>query len=115
MNTKEIRRKQIVRRKRLILFMLTILIILGVGMCFGSMSSKAGADRKVEPVSYKYYTNIEVADGDSLWNIASEYITDDYDSIDQYIKEVKQINSMDSDVVQSGQYITVPYYSENFL
>ncbi|BBF42360.1 hypothetical protein lbkm_1042 [Lachnospiraceae bacterium KM106-2] len=54
--------------------------------------------------------NVEVKEGDSLWNLAKEYYTDDYENMDHYIDEIKECNSMIDDKIYSGGYIVIPYY-----
>ena len=58
----------------------------------------------------KYYTGIQIEEGDSLWSIAEEYISDEYDSIQEYIKELKRVNQLEYDTIYSGQYLIVSYY-----
>lgn len=62
--------------------------------------------------SYKYYTSIKIEQGDTLWSIAEEYISHEYESIYDYIRELKQINNLTSDIIIAGQNITVAYYSD---
>ena len=62
--------------------------------------------------AYKYYTDIVIQKGESLWDIANEHMTEEYDSPKTYIKEVKSINSLtDVDKIYAGQRIVIPYYS----
>ena len=65
---------------------------------------------KDDPVRCKYYKSIQIHSGDTLWNIAEEYITEDYESVNAYITEVKKINKLSSDQIQDSQYLTFPYY-----
>lgn len=62
------------------------------------------------PSGNKYYTCIEVSSGDSLWSIAEKYADSDYETIHDYIDELKAINSLRSSNIHAGQYLTVPYY-----
>ncbi len=62
-------------------------------------------------IRHKYYTSVEIKQGNSLWKIAEEYMSEEYDSIDDYIKEVKQINHLTEDLIYEGAYLCVPYYS----
>lgn len=66
------------------------------------------------PVRHKYYKSIEIASGDTLWDIAKEYMNEDYDSIYAYIDELKDINGLTSDGIQESQYLTVAYYDTAF-
>ena len=56
--------------------------------------------------------SVKIEVGDSLWSIASEYFTDDFVSIRQYISEIKRMNNLTGDTLYAGGYILVPYYAE---
>jgi SOS regulatory protein LexA len=77
---------------------------------YGSGLVSAHDNVKDDPVRCKYYKSIQIHSGDTLWNIAEEYITEDYESVNAYITEVKKINKLSSDQIQDSQYLTVPYY-----
>lgn len=91
----------------------TIILILSLIFCimlgFASLfisDSKASTDK-----NYKYYTSVEVKKGDTLWDIASEHITEEYRSLHEYVAEVKALNGLRSNYIRSGQSLVVPYYS----
>ena len=78
---------------------------------FGAFTSRASES---EP-SYKYYTSIEVEEGDSLWSIADKYITDEYRNTQQYVDEVSKLNHLsDDDIIHAGEHLTIPYYSAEY-
>ena len=58
----------------------------------------------------KYYKSIQITSGYTLWNIAEEYMNDEYESVSDYIMEIKKINGLVSDDIQEGQYLTVAYF-----
>jgi LysM repeat protein len=60
----------------------------------------------------KLVTSIEVKKGDTLWSIASTYISDEYDNVNDYIKEIKDSNGITSDEIHAGNFIIVPYYAD---
>lgn len=65
--------------------------------------------------SYKYYTSIQLQKGDTLWNIAKKYMTVEYTDTDEYIAELCTLNRISAgDPIHSGQYLTVPYYSDKY-
>jgi hypothetical protein len=68
---------------------------------------------KANPVetTQKYYTSIRIEDGDTLWNIASRNMTDDYTDITAYMDEVCSINHITRDEIHAGEYLTIPYYA----
>ncbi len=67
--------------------------------------SAAGYEEKSE----KYYKSIELVYGDTLWEIAERYVDDSYDSIYDYIDELKEINGLMSEHIHAGRYLTVVY------
>lgn len=112
-NTKEAaivkRRKTVRRQKRLLLSTFLCLMIVVIFLCFSFI---ANADSTDKIHAYKYYTDITVREGETLWDIAQDYMSKEYDSPKAYIKEVKDINSLlDADQIYSGQRLVVPYYS----
>ena len=71
--------------------------------CFGTIRAQA-AD---ETSAYKYYTSIQITPGQTLNDIAGIYMTDDY--------KVCMINHIFPDDIHEGEYLTVPYYSAEYL
>lgn len=91
------------------LFVVTVAVIGCI--IFGSTKAQAAP---AEP-SYKYYTSIQVQKGDTLWNIASEHISGEYASMNDYIAEICEINHISDSDIHSGQYLTIPYYSSEYM
>ena len=109
----KMRRERELRRK-IVVTILTVLIVLGFALSYNVLVTQATSE--IEDISYKYFTSIEVASGDTLWTIAQEYSdAENYDSIDEYIEEVKNMNHMSSDTLMAGQFLIVPYYSQEFI
>lgn len=54
--------------------------------------------------------SLKIEENDTLWDIANQYYTDDYDNIYEYINTIMETNNMYSDVIHTGNYIIVPYY-----
>lgn len=67
-----------------------------------------------DPVDYKYYKSIVIEECDTLWSIANEYKTDAYESTQEYIEELKRINSLTSDIIHEDQNLLVTYYDTEF-
>ncbi len=57
-----------------------------------------------------YYHSVEIQDGDNLWKIARQYKKGSHMSTEEYIRELKRMNSLRSDTIHKGQYLTVVYY-----
>lgn len=60
----------------------------------------------------KLITSVEVKKGDTLWSIATVYMTEEYNDINDYIKEIKSCNGLATDNINAGNYIIVPYYAD---
>ncbi len=91
---------------------LAAIVIVLVGISCHMISN---AQSEIEDVSYKYYTSIQVAQGESLWSIAKEYRDAHYDSARDYVDEVVNINHLsDEDELIAGQYLIIPYYSTEY-
>ena len=54
-------------------------------------------------------STVVVGQGDTLWEIAEEYKTSEYESIYDYIDDLMAINGLVTDQIQEGQYLTVVY------
>lgn len=94
----------------LTILLLTMVTIIAC-MIFGVTKAQAAPAEN----TYKYYTSIQIQKGDTLWNIASMYMTDEYESVNDYIEEICAINHIDHNDIHSGQYLTIPYYSDEYL
>ena len=87
----------------------TFCMILVCAVSYNSISSNAND-------GFKYYTSVIVEAGESLWDIAGDYIDGHYDSRDSYIAEVRSINHLDENgTVMAGQTLIVPYYSSEYV
>ena len=111
---RRIRRNRIRRqrqlRRRVFLFAGVMLVMLS--LAGGSFIVRA-QDACSEPL-YKYYTSIPIEDGDSLWSIADRHADGYFESKQDFLQEVIQINHLlDSDIRQ-GDYLIIPYYSSEF-
>ena len=109
----KIRRQREMKKNFLILFMTVCLIV----TCSISLSGfRSNAKDNSTKVSYKYYKSIAVTSHDTLWSIAEEYMDEEhYNSINDYIEEVKSMNSLANDTIHYGQYLIVPYYNSDFV
>ncbi|OLA75793.1 MAG: hypothetical protein BHW45_04010 [Roseburia sp. CAG:197_41_10] len=95
--------------KRLIVVIGIIVISLGI-LLGSSISAFASAREKAR--IHKYYTSIQLRQGDSLWELAGEYASTDQ-SEQEFIDEVCEVNGIsESNILHSGQYLVVPYYSD---
>ena len=103
---KRMRMRQVRRNRRIVLIMVIIFAAVLFSVLFNRLHVFAE-----KPMTYKYYTQVRVERNDTLWSIAEKYMTDEYISMNQYVREVQKINDI-GPVVEYGQYLMVPYYSE---
>lgn len=103
------KRAAIKRRKlRLVGLIFFVLLLLSVT----TIHTAAAAKGEVSVLERdKYYTSIKIDAGATLWDIAEEYMTEEYASVEDYIEEVKEINHMESDMIYTDAYLCIPYYS----
>ncbi|MDO4616633.1 MAG: LysM peptidoglycan-binding domain-containing protein [Lachnospiraceae bacterium] len=90
----------------------TLLFLLMIGI-FAISAKTAGAQESADP-RFKYYTSITIQDGDTLWTIAEEHRTEEYDTVKAYIKEVREINHLSGDQIISGSTLVIPYYTDEY-
>ena len=108
-------KKARIRRTKLILrsTLFTACIIAVLAICSSAILSKATTSDDPEKVFYKYYTQIEIEKGDSLWSLAGEYMANGpYESRKDYMEEVAEINQLTSTTIYEGQSLIVPYYED---
>ena len=60
----------------------------------------------------KFFTNITVKEGDTLWEVAQEHMdTEHYSSIYEYMEELRRMNHLTSDKLYVGQKLFITYYA----
>lgn len=101
------------RRKAAVLFLTAFATVCMVLICvisYGTIKSNASS-------GFKYYKQVTVEAGESLWDIAGEYADGAYyKDRNSYITEVQRINHLDADGgLTAGQNLIIPYYSAEFV
>ena len=104
------RRETVVRaQKRMIAIVIIIIVSLGILLGTG-INALASAN---EPKTlYKYYKSICIEEGDTLWDIAGEYVENTNMDRTDYIQEICELKSIYEHEIHAGQYIIVAYYSD---
>ena len=74
---------------------------------FVSINHTAKAESTPEPE--RYYTSIQLKQGDTLWNIAAQYKWEGQ-TAQAYIEEIMEMNHLSSDRITAGQYLMIYYY-----
>lgn len=110
------KRKTVVLKKKIIATMIAVVVVLFGSFLFGNLlTTNAKGNTTESPVNYKYYKSIEIQQGDTLWSLAKRYMSkEETASVQKYIADVKKINTMNSDNIQAGQYLTIIYYDTQF-
>lgn len=97
------------RLKRVIIFSIICVILFG-GAIFGMQMNRM-CDARSQESKTKVITSVYVERGSSLWQYAREYYTEDYESMDAMIAEIKAANGMHDSMIHEGAYIIIPYYT----
>lgn len=95
-------------KKQLILFIVTVMILFVSCAFFGNILTSA-QDKSDKYTSNDCYKSIAIQYGDTLWSIAEQYMSDDYSSVQDYVKHLKKINDLKSDELEAGKYLIVTY------
>lgn len=111
--SKKLLSKKSIRNHMLYLIITVSFIVAGI--LIGSSITGLADINISEEASYKYYTSITVEKGDTLWSIASKYMSSEYDQIEDYITEVRSLNHLYDNGISAGECLTIPYYSPEML
>lgn len=93
-----------------ILFVLSLLILLGSGFC-GTSLMNTMAEEPATPETISYYKSIEIERGDTLWGIAEEYSPQTDLTVSEYVHLLKQMNHLGEDTIHEGCHLVVMYQS----
>ena len=109
-------RKSLARKRRVHVMKLRAGIIIAVtaAILIGTATTQSVFAQGLKGSGQKHYKSVEIQSGDSLWSIAKEYMDKD-ESIQDYIDEIKEINSLKSDNIQDSDYLMVAYYDNSVL
>ena len=106
------RRRELRRRMRgLVIAVLMVLAFLS-GFFGRTLVSAYAEEEYIKPVK-RYYTSIQLQAGDSLWDIAEEYMDGSSYSKKEYVEVLKRMNGLSSDRIHAGQYLTCLLYTSD--
>ncbi|MEI3266500.1 LysM peptidoglycan-binding domain-containing protein [Frisingicoccus sp.] len=95
------------------LFVLMVLLgVLFIVFISPGNTVEAQADDSMRMNERKYFTSYVVEKGDTLWDIAEQYMTPEYESVNCYIREVMESNHLEHTVIKQGQLLILPYYAD---
>lgn len=103
------REREVAKKRRLLLFVVSVLFIGIGGIVIGNNFSSAQVNAEETNVQ-QYYKSITIDAGDSLWSISNEYCTGYTMRTDEYISEVKRLNNLSSDEIHQGQNLMIIYF-----
>ena len=111
---RQLRRKQQIRR-RIFTMIATICVIVFCAVSYHGIRSLASSGD--DQLKFKYYTQVTVAYGETLWDLSDDYIDyEEYKDKTEYVEEVQSINHLvEEDTIRAGQTLIVPYYSYDFV
>ena len=86
----------------------TLVLLIGMFL-FNTLRTEA--TEQIPETTYKYFTYHQIEKGDTLHDLAKEYISYEfYDDLQEYIEEVKEINHMENDLIIAGNMLVLPYF-----
>lgn len=91
---------RLTRRGRLVVFSVGLLLVLALGVLWGSGSvatEEAGIDQTLV---------VQVEPGDTLYDLAAQVTTDG--DVNAMVEQIEDLNHLDSSVVYAGQKLRVP-------
>lgn len=108
------RRRKLIQR-RIFSMIVTVCVIAFCTVSYHGIRSMAS--NGTDDLKFKYYTQVTVDYGETLWDLADNYIDyEEYKDKNAYIAEVQSINHLtEEDTIRSGQSLIVPYYSYDFV
>ena len=104
------RRAEVRRKKAYLIVFLALIITTIIFICFNLTTADAAVSDEVSVEQHRYYTSINIEKDDTLWSIASQYVSGTNTTIN-YINDIMEINHLDSDLIYHGQNLIVYYYS----
>ena len=91
--------------RRMLLLVGTLIVIL---LCTFAVNTTVNAKhtQAAQRSTQTTYKSIRISGSDSLWSIAQEYRG--VENTDDFVEELKTLNSLSSDRIQTGSYLLVP-------
>ena len=91
---------RLTRRGRVVVFLLALLTALAIGIAFAGGSVATAENQQTE--------SVVVAPGDTLWDIAADAAAGTDVDIRDMMREITELNGLDSDTLAVGQELEVP-------
>lgn len=95
--------------KKLFLALIAALIFASGFLSHSVLVSMAGEERST---GVRLYKSVRIEKGDTLWTIANEFREGSSMTPEEYVTQLKQMNSLEEDTIHAGEYLTVVYFQE---
>ncbi|MEU4453155.1 LysM peptidoglycan-binding domain-containing protein [Nocardioides sp. NPDC023903] len=97
---------RLTRRGRVVVFAFALVVLFGIALIGAKVAFAVenGADKS--PASSAH--TMVVGDGDTLWDISSKAVAGTDSSIREMEQRIKELNSLESSMLMSGQTLIVP-------
>ena len=86
---------------------LILIIFIGISFRNGGKRANASSDKQV------IYTSVLVEEGDTLSSLADRYYSSYSGTKENFILSICNINNIDSDSIEAGEYIIIPLTENN--
>ena len=93
-------------RQIVILFIITVVFLTSV-LVIKSVRASENTSQRI-----KGYISVEILSGDTVWSIAEEYISPEYKSVSQLVKEIIKTNHISNGRIIAGNHLIVPVYRD---
>lgn len=110
MEVYQMKRRVVKRQMKHFLIVLLMVLAFCSGFFGHTLLNARAAEDLVE--NERYYTSIQLKQGDSLWSIAERYMEGSGYSAAEYVEELKRMNGLKEEQIHSGEYLTVVYFTE---
>ena len=105
---REVRRStvRLTRRGRVVVFAFALVVLFAIAFVGArvAFAVDGGADKSPSPSAH----TMVVGDGDTLWDISSKAVAGTDSSIREMEQRIKELNSLESSMLVSGQTLIVP-------
>jgi len=97
---------RLTRRGRVVVFAFALVVLFGIALIGAKVAFAVenGADKSPAPAAH----TMVVGDGDTLWDISSKAVAGTDSSIREMEQRIKELNSLESSMLVSGQTLIVP-------
>ncbi len=92
------------RRERMLFGFIMLLVLITVLCVTIQVNASQSHERSIQVKS------ILIESGDTLWDIAAENYTEEYNSMEEYVNAIKDCNHISSDTICAGSYLIIPFY-----